>query len=142
MVVIAALGYVVYMGRKLPDTMLAHSSQKKIKSGDEDLPIKESDLVGRELQRKLAAGDNKAVYKLWQRLKSLDTTPHGCLSGVVRAMQQLGKPAPEIVAELRSALECNATISEGLVDLLEALQNEKSSAADDALISGVMELLE
>jgi len=75
-------------------------------------------------------------------LKSLDNTPHGCLSGVVRAMQQLGKPAPEIVAELRSALECNATISEGLVDLLEALQNEKSSAADDTLIASVMELLE
>jgi pentatricopeptide repeat protein len=137
MVAIASLGYVVFMGRRLP----IQQGRKK-KGDDEDRPMKESDLVGRELQRKLSAGDHRAVYKLWQRLKSLDTAPHGCLSGVVRAMQQLGKPAPEILAELRSALECNATISESLVDLLEALQREKSSAADDTLITGVINLLE
>jgi pentatricopeptide repeat protein len=139
MVVIASLGYVLFMGRKIP----VASIQKKNKTDDnEDKPMKEADLVGRELQRKLSAGDNRAVYKLWQRLKSLDTAPHGCLSGVVRAMQQLGKPAPEILSELRSAVECNATIAEGLVDLLEALQRDKSSSADDALITGVMELLD
>jgi len=139
MVVIASLGYVLFMGRKFQ----VGPVQKKSKSDDDDnRPTKESDLVGRELQRKLSAGDNRAVYKLWQRLKSLDTTPHGCLSGVVRAMQQLGKPAPEILSELRSAVECNATIGEGLVDLLEALQREKSNSTDDALITGVMELLD
>merc|ERR1719335_1008857 len=119
------------MGRKLPNENLSGSSRKKKKGDDEDRLMKESDLVGRELQRKLSAGDNRAVYKLWQRLKSLDTTPHGRLSGVVRAMQQLGKPAPEILSELRSAVECNATIGEGLVDLLEALQREKSNSTDD-----------
>jgi len=56
---------------------------------------------------------------LWQRLKSLDEAPQVCLSGVVRAMQQLGKPAPEILAELRSAIECNAAFVDGLVGLLE-----------------------
>merc|ERR1719158_660849 len=125
------------MGRKLPNSV-----QKMKKNDDEDRPVKESDLVGRELQRKLSAGDNRAVYKIWQRLKSLDTAPHGCVTGVVQAMQRLGKPAPEILAELKSALECNATISEGLVDLLETLQNEKSSTVDDDLVTGLMELLE
>merc|ERR1719379_1576642 len=125
------------MGRRL----LIQQGLKK-KGDDEDRPMKESDLIGRELQRKLSAGDHRAVYKLWQRLKSLDTAPHDCLSGVVRAMQQLGKPSPEILAELRSAMECNATIAEGLVDLLEALQKGKSGAADDDLISGVMGLLD
>merc|ERR1719379_2459532 len=125
------------MGRRL----LIQQGLKK-KGDNEDRPMKESDLIGRELQRKLSAGDHRAVYKLWQRLKSLDTTPHGCLAGVVRAMKQLGKPAPEILAELKSAMECNATISDGLVDLLEALQSEKNGALDDALITGVMELLE
>lgn len=142
MVAISALGYVLFMGRKLPNAVLPGLNQKNKSIPDEDRPAKEADLVGRELQRKLSSGDNRAVYKLWQRLKSLDTAPHGCLSGVVKAMQQLGKPAPEILAELRSALECNATIAEGLVDLLESLQNEKGSAADDVLTTGVMELLE
>merc|ERR1719324_1950555 len=116
------------MGRKL---QVGPVKKKSVSDDDDDdnRPLKESDLVGRELQRKLSAGDHRAVYKLWQRLKSLDTAPHGCLSGVVRAMQQLGKPAPEILTEMRSALECNATIAEGLVDLLEALQREKSSSA-------------
>merc|ERR1719335_816650 len=130
------------MGRKLPNENLSGSSRKKKKGDDEDRLMKESDLVGRELQRKLSAGDNRAVYKLWQRLKSLDTTPPGCLAGVVRAMQQLGKPSSEILAEFKSALECNATISEGLVDLLEALQNEQNNTADDTLITGVIELLD
>jgi len=137
MIGISALGYVVFMGRKLP-----FKSVTKKKIDNEDRPMKESDLIGRELQRKLSAGDHRAVYKLWQRLKSLDTAPHGCLAGVVRAMQQLGKPTPEILAEMRSALECNATISDGLVDLLEALQSGNCSTTDGTLITGVMELLE
>merc|ERR1719281_1967673 len=118
------------------------AGQKRKKFDNDDGSMKESDLVGRELQRKMSAGDHQGVYKLWQRLKSLDTTPHGCLSGAVQSMQQLGKPSTEILAEVRSALECNATISEGLVDLLEALQREKSASTDDTLITGIMELLE
>jgi len=56
-------------------------------------------------------------------------------------MQQLGKPAPEIIAELKSALECNPSISDGLVDLLESLQRNNGKS-DETLVSGVTELLE
>jgi hypothetical protein len=56
-------------------------------------------------------------------------------------MQQLGKPASEILAELKSAVECNAAIYDGLVELLEALQRDNGKA-DEALVSGVALLLE
>jgi hypothetical protein len=55
-------------------------------------------------------------------------------------MQQLGKPADEILTELKSALECNALISDGLVDLLENLQRDNSKA-DEKLLSGVWQCL-
>merc|ERR1719473_1870477 len=120
----AALAYAIFIGRdKLPPAL-----QMKMKKHD-------------DLQRKVSTNDHKGVFKIWQRLKSLDGAPHGCLSGVVRSMQQLGKPASEILAELKSAVECNPAISEGLVELLESLQRENGKS-DETLVSGVTALLE
>jgi len=122
--------YAVFKGRDTPPI-----AQKKKEGSSPDSPrSREEDLVGREMQVKLKAGDDRAVYKLWQRLKSLDSAPHGCLPGVVRALQRLGKPASEVVAELRSAIECNAALAEGLVDLAEALRRGNKS---NELVSGV-----
>merc|ERR1719424_2067343 len=94
---IAALAYAVFIGRdKLPPAL-----QMKVKKNidlDDDQPTRELDVVGRDLQNKVSANDHRGVFKIWQRLKSLDGAPHGCLSGVVRSMQQLGKPAPDILA--------------------------------------------
>merc|ERR1719265_2500834 len=55
-------------------------------------------------------------------------------------MQQLGKPSPEILSELKSALECNTAISDCLVELLETLQRD--GKGDETLVSGVASLLE
>jgi pentatricopeptide repeat protein len=137
---IAALAYVAFIGRdKLPPAL--QMKMKKNVDPEDDQPTRELDEVGRDLQRKVSSNDHRGVFKIWQRLKSLDGVPHGCLPGVVRSMQQLGKPAPEIVAELNSAVECNAAISDGLVELLESLQRENSKV-DATLLSGVTALLE
>merc|ERR1719424_1799945 len=114
---IAALAYAAFVGQnKLPP-----ASQTKVKKNidlDDDQPTRELDVVGRDLQHKVSANDHRGAFKILQRLKSLDGAPHGCLPSVVRSMQQLGKPAPDILAELKSAVECNAAISDGLVELL------------------------
>jgi pentatricopeptide repeat protein len=138
MLCIAVLGYaMVYGFAKKPSAL-----QMKMKKHEEDdQPTQELDVVGRELQRKVSAKDHRAVFKIWQRLKSLDGAPHGCLPGVVSSMQQLGKPATEILAELKSAVECNTAICDGLVELLESLQRDNGKA-DETLVSGVTALLE
>merc|ERR1719388_709058 len=137
---VAALGYVLFIGHgKVPFAL--PMKMKKQEDVEDDQLTQELDVVGRDLQRKVSAKDHRGVFKIWQRLKSLDGAPHGCLPGVVCSMQQLGKPTPEILAELKSAVECNAAISEGLVDLLESLQRENGKA-DETLVSGVMALLE
>merc|ERR1719473_2379190 len=119
----AALAYAIFIGRdKLPPAL-----QMKMKKHD-------------DLERKVSTNDHRGVFKIWQRLKSLDGAPHNCLPGVVSSMQQLGKPASEILAELKSALECNAAISDGLVELLESLQ--RNGKGDEMLVSGVAVLLE
>merc|ERR1719487_388740 len=79
----------------------------------------EEDRIGRELQVEMARGNHLAVFKLWQRVKSLDNAPQGCLDAVVRSMQRLGKPNVEIISELRSAVECNIGISAGIAELLD-----------------------
>merc|ERR1719335_1306604 len=136
---IAVVGYALIVGLPMA------KGKKRDPSHDDMSPAqREEDFIGRKLQTEAASGNHQAVFKLWQRLKSLDgAAPHGCLPGVVRAMQKLGKPSTEILAELRSALECNEAIAEGLAELLESLrQSNGAGAKNDALISGVAKLLE
>jgi len=137
---IAVLAYAAFIGRdKLP--LELQMKMKKNVDLDDDQPTRELDVVSRDLQRKVSSNDHRGVFKIWQRIKSLNGLPQGCLPGVVRSMQQLGKSAPEIIAELKSALECNPSISDGLVDLLESLQRNNGKA-DEMLVSGVTELIE
>lgn len=138
MLCIAALGYAAVYGVKVPPAL---QKMKKHDELEDDQRSRELDVVGRDLQRKVASNDHRGVFKVWQHLKSLDGAPHGSLPGVVRSMQHLGKPSSEILAELKSAVECNAGISEGLVELLESLQRDNSKA-DETLVSGVTALLE
>merc|ERR1719335_318872 len=135
---IAVVGYALIVGLPMA------KGKKRDPSHDDMSPAqREEDFIGRKLQGELASGNHQAVFKLWQRLKSLDgTAPHGCLPGVVRAMQSLGKPSSEILAELRSAFDCNAALAEGLAELLESLERPSNDGArDENLISGVAQLL-
>merc|ERR1719161_430975 len=60
-------------------------------------------------------------------MKSFEKAPSVDLAGVVRAMRALGKSPGEIVAEVRSGLECNAGLGESVPDLLEALLRDGST---------------
>jgi hypothetical protein len=129
---IAVLAYVVFVGRsKLPPAQ--QPKGKKNFDGDDDHLSHELDIVGRDLQQKISANDHRSVFKIWQRLKSIEGAPHGCLPSIVRSMQQLSKPASEILAELKSAVECNPAIQDGFVELLESLQRDNGKA-DEALV--------
>merc|ERR1719197_1243705 len=138
MFMIAVLGYAVFVGR----SPLA-KGKKRAPFDDEMSPAqREEDFIGRKLQSELASGNQQAVIKLWHRLKSLDgAAPPGCFPGVVRAMQKLGKSSDEILAELRSAVDCNAALADGLAELLESLRRG-DGAKNETLISGVTQLLE
>merc|ERR1719161_608040 len=119
MMLIGAFAYVLYTGR-VPGHSLA---AKKISQSGSD---PEEERVARDLQARLAADDHQAAFKLWQRIKSFDTAPEVSLAGVVRAMRGLGKSHGEVVGELRSALECNRSLGEGVGDLLEELCRDGS----------------
>merc|ERR1719420_1188402 len=140
MFMIAVLGYAVFVGRGP-----LVKGKKRTPFDDEMSPAqREEDFIGRKLQSELASGNHQAVIKLWHRLKSLDgAAPPGCFPGVVRTIQKLGKSSDEILAELRSAFDCNAALAEGLAELLESLRrSNEAGAKNDALISGVAKLLE
>merc|ERR1719161_2229798 len=114
MMLIGALAYVLYTGR-VPG--LSQAAKKISQSGSDS----DEERVARDLQARIAADDHQAAFKLWQRIKSFDTAPEVSLAGVVRAMRGLGKSNGEVVGELRSALECNLGLGEGVGDLLEEL---------------------
>merc|ERR1719450_1744443 len=131
---IAAVLYGVFTG-KLPG--LSRAAKIK-KMGESASALSEEDRVVRDLQRRLGEHDHHSVFKLWQHVKSFDSAPAFDLAGVVRSMRALGKTDDDVLGELRSALDCNASIAGGLSDLLEALRGHGAMQ----LLDGVAKLLE
>merc|ERR1719352_786742 len=72
----------------------------------------EDEKIEKELMTQLEGGNHPAVFKLWQRVKTLDRVPVVGLTEIVESMQKLGKPAAEIVGEVRSTMECNEAFTD------------------------------
>merc|ERR1719393_776431 len=97
-------------------------------------------LSGGPKSKKIAQNDYRVVVRLWQRVKSQDTAPNVPLIGVVNAMRMLGWPTSSIVEDLKSALDCNPTLADGISEMLSIPGKE---GLDDAkLIGEVIALLE
>merc|ERR1719248_209796 len=80
-----------------------------------------------------AQKDDRVVVRLWQRVKSQDTAPNVPLIGVVNAMRMLGWPTASIVEDLRSALDCNPSLANGISEMLTISGKE---GLDDAKLIG------
>jgi len=117
MLCVAAVAYVLFTGRIPGLSPVA----KKL---SEDNSATEEEYVARELQTRFDAGDHRAVFKLWQRVKSFDKAPVVSLVAVVQSMSALGKNCNEVIGELKSGLECSASLSEGLDELCEVLRRD------------------
>jgi pentatricopeptide repeat protein len=128
MLCVAALAYVLFTGR-VPGLS---PSAKKL---SDDNSASEEEHVARELQSRFDAGDHRAVFKLWQRVKSFDKAPVVSLVSVVQSMEALGKSHSEVCGELRSGLECNASLSDGLDELMESLRRNGSEDLCSSLSS-------
>merc|ERR1719235_1121834 len=96
--------------------------------------LSDEEPVVRNLQSRLGENDHHAAFKLWQHVKSFDSVPMFDLAGVVRSMRALGKINDEVVAELRSGLECNASIADCVNDLLEDLRREGAMQLLDSVV--------
>merc|ERR1719160_1152054 len=134
MFAIAAVFYGLFTG-KLPGLSRAAKTKKV---GEEASASSEEERVVRDLQRRLGENDHHSAFKLWQHVKSFDTAPAFDLAGVVRSMRALGKTDDDVLGELLSALDCNASIAGGLSDLLEALRGHGAMQ----LLDGVAKLLQ
>jgi len=117
MLCVAALAYVLFTGR-VPGLS---PTAKKL---SEDNSAMEEEHVARELQSRFDAGDHRAVFKLWQRVKSFDSATLVSLASIVHSLKALGKGSSEICNELRSGLECNSSLSEGLDELMDVLRRD------------------
>merc|ERR1719456_667036 len=107
MLAVATCGYLLFHG--LP---LSSASGKKMPKTIVEEEPSEEEKVSQEIQKRLSEGNNhQAVYKLWQRIKSLDMPSCSFpLFGVVESMEKLGKSTEAILGEFRSALECNESL--------------------------------
>merc|ERR1719387_3054910 len=94
----------------------------------------------KELMNKIAQNDHRVVVRLWQRVKSQDSAPNVPLIGVVNAMRMLGWPTSSIVEDLKSALDCNPTLAQGVSEMLSI--SGKDGLDDPKLISEVIALLD
>merc|ERR1719197_1344386 len=110
------------------------SASKMKKEPAREADLSDEERVVRDLQSRLGEKDHHAAFKLWQHVKSFDSVPVFDLADVVRSMRALGKTNDEVVAELRSGLECNASIVDGLSDLLEALRREGAIQLLDGVV--------
>jgi len=122
MLAVAICGYVVFHGLPLS----SGTGKKVVKTIVEEGPSEEEQ-VSQDLQRSLSEGDHHAVYKLWQRSKSLDTPSCIPLAGIMDSMQKLGKSTDAILGEFRSAMECNESLftSDTIQGLLESLREDE-----------------
>merc|ERR1719163_2726095 len=127
---VAAAMYGVLTG-KLPG--LTSTSREK-KELDKEPKLSDEERIVRDLQIRLGENNHHAAFKLWQHVKSLDSVPVFDLAGVVRSMRALGKTNGEVLAELRSRLEGNASIADGVNDLLEALRREGAIQLLDGVV--------
>merc|ERR1719172_290739 len=127
---IAAVFYGLFTG-KLPGLSTAAKTKKMDETAS---ALSEEERVVRDLQRRLGENDHHPAFKLWQHVKSFDTAPLFDLAGVVRSMRALGKTNDDVIAELRSGLECNASIADGVNDLLEALRREGAMQLLDGVV--------
>lgn len=82
----------------------------------------EEEFVTQQLRRKLADGDHYNAFKLWQRAKSVEGLSSVPLVDVIHMLRSLGKSHEEVVGELRSAFECNPSLGDGVVEMLDDLR--------------------
>jgi len=136
MVLVAICGYLLFHGLPMNEIKV----KKAPKTIDESRPSEE-EKVAQDLQSRLASGDHLAVYKLWQRAKSLDMPSSLPLPDIVQSMQKLGKSADAILNEFRTALECNEAIfsSDAVQTLVESL---KKNPEGEELASGLTKIFE
>jgi hypothetical protein len=136
MIMVASLGYTLFHGFPL-----ASAATKKAAKIIADEGPSEEDLVSQDLQKRLAEGDHRAVYKLWQRAKSFDMPSGVPLSGIVESMQKLGKETEAILREFRTAMECNEALfnADAVQTLLETLR--KDAQCPD-LVTGLAKIFE
>jgi pentatricopeptide repeat protein len=82
--------------------------------------------------------DMKASLDSWEQTKNKNEASDIDLASVVHSMQRFGRSANDVLAELRSALDCNPLLLPNVVSLSTALLR------DDAveLLDGVVKLLE
>jgi pentatricopeptide repeat protein len=137
MIAVAVCGYVLFHGLPLSST----GGKKMVKTIAEESPSEEEQ-VSQDIQKSLSEGHHRAVYKLWQRIKSLDMPSCSFpLFGVVDSMEKLGKNTEAILGEFRSALECNESLftSDTTQALLESLKKCDNHAE---LLTGLTKLFE
>eukprot|EP00746_Dinoflagellata_sp_MGD_P158203 gnl/MRDRNA2_/MRDRNA2_86416_c0_seq1.p1 gnl/MRDRNA2_/MRDRNA2_86416_c0~~gnl/MRDRNA2_/MRDRNA2_86416_c0_seq1.p1 ORF type:complete len:1075 (+),score=265.47 gnl/MRDRNA2_/MRDRNA2_86416_c0_seq1:152-3376(+) len=133
MFLIALICYVVFS--KKGTGFSGGPKAKKIAEGSADASSTE-----KELMNKIAQNDYRVVVRLWQRVKSQDTAPNVPLIGVVNAMRMLGWPTANIVEDLKSALDCNPSLADGISDMMSV--SGKEGLDDAKLIQEVIGLLE
>merc|ERR550514_864873 len=123
---VAAVGYVLFYGGLPLFNAPGKAAAKNISEDSKERT--EEERIEKELQTRLSEGDHLAVFKLWQRVKTFDRAPSVSLIHIVESMRKLGKPEPEIVGEIRTAMECNEAFAEREVlgALLDALAKENS----------------
>lgn len=82
----------------------------------------EEEHVAQQLRLTLAERDHHSAFKLWQRVKSLEGRSSVQLVDVVHMLRALGKTHSEVVSELRSAFDCNPSLGDSAVEMLDDLR--------------------
>jgi hypothetical protein len=133
---VAALVYLFAVGGAPVPFMGAGPSKKKVM--DEDAASAPKARKPRADAHGVPNADHRAALKSWQEMKIAGSTPDVELSSVVHSMQKLGKSAPEIITELRSALDANPGLLPNVLGLPATLLR------DDAvqLLDGTLKLLQ